>query len=136
MFMDDPYIFSTVITAVLAISIFILALTKQSQSKTLANEIERKESALAEKSIEEIVQSLEITHKEISEKLSKGTSVFNQLKEKLQNTQNQIKHVDVGLLPPTYKFDDRESLKKQIAECFEEQFKDYCQVCCQYSIDY
>jgi len=91
--------------------------------KELANEIQRKKNALKSKTVEEIVNELQESFQEVEQKLISGKPVFDKLKETLKHNADQLKYIDVGLLPPTFQFDDRESLKKQVEECLEQQFK-------------
>lgn len=103
------------------ITLFITYVTSRKQ-KVLESEIERKEKALESKSVNEIVSELQQSFQEIEQKITAGKPVFDQLTGSLQHNTEQLKHIEVGLLPPTFRFDDRESLKKDIGECIEKQF--------------
>jgi len=107
----------------LTVLCFFFAYSTSRRRKELAHEIERKQKALESKTVDELVNELQQSFQEIEQKLSSGKPVFDKLKETLNHNADQLKYIDVGLLPPTFQFDDRESLKKQIEECLEQQFK-------------
>lgn len=107
----------------LTVLCLFFAYSASRRRKELANEIERKQKALESKTVEEIVNELQQSFQDVEQKLSSGKPIFDKLKETLNHNADQLKYIDVGLLPPTFKFDDRESLKKQIEESIEQQFK-------------
>lgn len=104
------------------ITLFIAYLTLRKR-RSLSREIERKESALEAKSVDEIVIELQQSFQKIEQKTVEGKRVYDQLQEILKKNTGQLKYINAGLLPPTFKFDDRESLKKQIEKCLEQQFQ-------------
>ncbi|MGF1692584.1 DUF4041 domain-containing protein [Photobacterium kagoshimensis] len=98
---------------------FFLALNKR---KKLLAEIIRKENLLSEKPIDEILTDLQTSIDEVVLRLSDGKPIYANMKKDLSSSREQLKYIDVGLLPPTYKFDDSESLKERIADCLERQY--------------
>jgi len=111
-----------VLTLLTAVTLVMAYFTFQKR-KSLASEIERKEQALETKSVNEIVHDLQQSFQETEYKITDGRSIYEQLQEALKQNTQQLKYIDVGLLPPTFKFDDRESLKVKIEECLEQQFQ-------------
>ncbi len=118
----ELYQLTSLILAVLtAVTLFIVYSTSRKRNE-LISEIERKEKALENKSVDDIVSELQQSYKEIEQKIVAGKPIFRQLTESLKQKKEQLNYIDVGLLPPTYKFDDRESLKEKIGECLDNQF--------------
>jgi hypothetical protein len=119
----NPYLFTSLLLFLLTLVTLFIAYSTSCKRKELTSEIERKEKALKSKSVGEIVRELQQSFQEVEQKLFAGKPVFNKLTETLNHNADQLKYIDVGLLPPTFKFDERESLKEQIEECLEKQFK-------------
>ncbi len=118
----EPYQLTSLILALFTAITLFLAYSTSRKRKALTSEIERKEQALESKSIDEIVSELQQSFKEVEEKIIAGKPIFEQLTESLEHNNEQLKYINVGLLPPTYKFDDRESLKEEVGECLEKQY--------------
>ncbi|NMP04658.1 DUF4041 domain-containing protein [Pseudoalteromonas arctica] len=119
---ESNQLISLVLAVFTAVVIYMVYSTLYKQ-KDLISEIERKEKALENKSVDEIVSELRQLSHEIELKITNGKPIFEQLTQSLKKNTEQLKYIDVGLLPPTYKFDDPESLKKNIGECHDKQFK-------------
>lgn len=119
----DAYQLTSLLLVILTMLTIFTAYSNYRKRKKLAIEIERKENALKEKPIEEIVQELQNTSEGFEVKLSSGKPIYDELLQTLKKNADQLKYIDVGLLPPTFKFDDREALKDQIDRCFSDQFK-------------
>ncbi|WP_114325984.1 DUF4041 domain-containing protein [Candidatus Colwellia aromaticivorans] len=109
-------------TLFLSIIFTVLGFSKLGTRKAIFLENERKERSLNEKPIEELVQELVNSFNSIEEKKLLGETVFAQLNETLTNSINQLNHINVGLLPPTYKFDDSEALKEKVDRIIKQQF--------------
>ncbi|WP_198419009.1 DUF4041 domain-containing protein [Motilimonas pumila] len=109
----------SVLTAIILFKVY----STSKKSKALASNVERKENALKEKAVEEIVQELVHSIQKVTQKLSDGRPVFSQLQDELSQNIEQLKYIDVGLLPPTFKFDDSQALKDKIDSCLEDQFQ-------------
>ena len=112
----DTYILTSLLLFFLTIITLLIAYRSSRKGKKLSKEVERKEKALEAKSIDEIVKDLEQSIQEIEQKIEAGKPVFDKLKERLKNNAEQLEYIDVGLLPPTFSYDDRESLKEQVQE--------------------
>lgn len=117
-----PYQLTSLLLAIVAVIVMTLVYSTSRQRKNLNAEIERKEKLLKEKPVKQIVYELQQSIKEIQDKIFAGDLVFDRLAEPLKNNTEKLEYIDVGLLPPTYKFDDRESLKEQVGKCLEKQF--------------
>ena len=104
-----------------ALTLFMVYSTSRKR-KELASEIARKEKVLEHKTVNEIVIELQQSFQNVQQKITTGKPIFDKLTKSLLNNAEQLKYIDVGLLPPTFKFDDREFLKKQTRECLEQQF--------------
>ncbi|WP_335908642.1 MULTISPECIES: DUF4041 domain-containing protein [Shewanella] len=101
----------------------LLAYSSVIRRKRLENEVQRKEDALESKPIEVIVQDLQESIKKTEQNIANGKLVHDKLQELINLNNEQMKYIDVGLLPPVYKFDDSESLKAKVSECLEQQFR-------------
>jgi hypothetical protein len=110
------------LTLAIVITLFKAHASKRNH-KQLADENERKVNALKSKPVSVIVDELKQSCQNIEAKIASGMPVYNQVNDLLKENKGQLKYINVGLLPPTFKFDDRESLKIQINACQEQQFK-------------
>jgi hypothetical protein len=119
--LEPQQLTSLLLFFITAITLFLYYFNSH-KSKKLKIEIERKEKTLESKPLDQIVNELQLSFKEIEQKVIAGNPVFEQLNESLKHNTKKLEYIDVGLLPPTFKFDDRESLKVQIGECIEKQF--------------
>jgi hypothetical protein len=119
----DAYHFVWLLLVMLTMSTLLAAYFASRKRKSLSIEIERKEKALKERPIDDIVQELQKSFEEIERKLNDGKPIYDKLLQTLSKNDDQLKYIDVGLLPPTFRFDDRESLKDQIEKCLDQQFQ-------------
>jgi hypothetical protein len=124
MFKDvELYQITLLVLAVLSCVTFFMVYSTSRKRKELTIEIERKEKALKSKPIDQLILDLQKSYQNIEHKLSTGMLVYNELNKKLAHINGQLKFIDVGLFPPTFNFDDNESLKKHIEDCLEVQFE-------------
>jgi hypothetical protein len=111
------------ISVLLTIFFGVLNSIKKRKTKALILETESRKEILKEKSVavinQEIIEKTAITF----EKKESGELTLELLKEQLRDTSNQLKFIDVGLVPPTFKFDDSEALKEKIETVRKEQFQ-------------
>lgn len=119
----ETYHFAWVVLALLACTFFLFAMYTQRQSKNLFIDIDKKKQALVDSPVEEIVQNLQRKSDDIENKIERGQPIYLKLKNELALKKEQLKYIDAGLYPPTFKFDDSQSLKNKIAECIERQYQ-------------
>lgn len=118
-----PYQLTSLLLCVSTALVAFFVYSTSCKRKKLSNEIERREALLESKTVDEIVSDLEQSYQDIEKKIYAGKPILDQLTEPLKHNADQLKYIDVGLLPPTFKFDDREFLKEQISGHLEKQFK-------------
>lgn len=111
---NDPYLLFAGVTFAISLMFVILAITKSKDRKVLSLETDRKRQILSEKIVEEAVAELNSAYEEVKKKVISGTDKHEQLSMFVNNVKEQAKLIDVGLLPPTFKFDDSESFKDVI----------------------
>lgn len=119
----ETYHFAWVVLALLACTFFLFAIYTQRQSKNLFINVDKKKQALADNPVEEIIQNLQRESDDIENKIERGQPIYLKLKDELALKKEQLKYIDVGLYPPTFKFDDSQSLKNKIAEYIERQYQ-------------
>lgn len=117
------YLFAWGGLALLACTFFSFAIYTHRKRKELIIGIDKKKQALADKPVGEIVQSLQRQADDIKDKIELGQPIYLKLRDELALKKNQLKYIDAGLFPPTFKFDDSQSLKNEIAECIERQYQ-------------
>lgn len=112
-----------VISVLLTIFLGVLNLIKKRKTKALTLETESRKEILKEKPVavinQEIIEKTAIT----LQKKESGELTLELLKEQLRDTSKQLRFIDVGLVPPTFKFDDSEALKEKIETIRKEQFQ-------------
>ncbi len=119
--MDEHIISSvsvTIATACLIITAIILI--KLTQVRKYINS---RKKELSEKSIEEILTVINAEHIEIQAKIKNGRMIASELFQRLDEVSEQIKHINVGLIPPTFEITDSESLKQNILNARDKQFE-------------
>jgi len=99
----------------------MLSLRNAFISKRTKVEIQRLETLLIEESVSQRVEELNAKCFEAEQNIDAGKGHFSKLEALLQKAGSQVDYINVGLLPPTYRFDDRESLKESINNCRTEQ---------------
>jgi hypothetical protein len=109
-----------VFVAVLLLSLGIF-LTKKHNKRAVY--IAQKESDLVNFSIDEMLSDIDAQKGAINNKITQGQIVYNQLQEFLEKAQKKANHIDVGLIPPTFDFDDSEELKSAIYQCRTKQYE-------------
>ena len=108
---NDTYLMLGGLAFAVSILFVILAISKSKKRSVLTDEVARKKQILNEKSVEDVVAELSQAYEEIKEKIEAGGDKRIQLLDLISSTNEQSKLIDVGLLPPVFKFDDSESLK-------------------------
>ena len=112
-----------IVLSVLMVIILVMLHSTSKRGKILARNTERMENALKEKTVEEIVHEQQLLVQNVTQKLSDGSLIFSRLQDELSQNDEQLKYIEVGLLPPTFKFDDSQALKNKINSCLEDQFR-------------
>ena len=108
---NEPQLLFAGMAFAISLIFVILAITKSRSRKVLAFETDRKRQILSEKTVEEAVAGLNSAYEEVNKKVISGTDKHEQLSMLVRDAKEQAKLIDVGLLPPTFKFDDSESFK-------------------------
>lgn len=119
---NDTYLMLGGLAFAVSTLFFILAISKSKKRSILTDEVIRKKQNLNEKSVEDVVAELTQAYEEINGKIEAGGDKHRKLLDLISSTNEQSKLIDVGLLPPVFKFDDSESLKEKIKECQLKQF--------------
>ena len=119
---NDTYLMLGGVAFAVSIIFFILAISKSKKRSILTDEVTRKKQVLNDKSVEDVVSELNQAYEEVSGKIKAGGEKHRKLLDLISSTNEQSKLIDVGLLPPVFKFDDSESLKEKIKECQLKQF--------------
>jgi hypothetical protein len=113
------------IVAIAIISIVFIILTNLTRSNIASTKasIIKKKHELEAIEIDEVIIKLKAEIKSIEVSIEKGEAVFNTLKAPLDESQMKYDLIELGLVPPTFSFDDSESIKEKIEECQLEQYK-------------
>jgi hypothetical protein len=118
----DPYLLVIALAAAILIFLVILAKSKSNDSKVLLAETDRKKQILSEKTVEEALAEQHSAYEVLKEKFDSGTGQYEHLTTLVNEAKEETKLIDVGLLPPTFKFDDSESFKRIIKKHQLEKF--------------
>jgi hypothetical protein len=85
--------------------------------------IEHRKEMLSKASVEERLESQRQQKIATEDKLRRGNDYLEQLEKAIQPTVTKLNRINVGLIPPTFRFDDSEELKDSIKECREKQYR-------------
>jgi len=119
----EPYQLVWIVLTLWTFIFFLFARSTQKRCRELLEDIDRKKKALAGKSVEDIVQDLQNIIGDIETKIEHGRPIYSRLKSEVSKNKEQMNYINVGLFPPTYKFDDSQSLKDKVAACIERQYQ-------------
>ncbi|MEO2266835.1 DUF4041 domain-containing protein [Pseudoalteromonas sp. YIC-656] len=107
-------------------AIIVLAIkAKSNHTKRIEQiaETQRQKENLEKESVESQVSKLEDEFDEIEKKITSGQESFKTLEKTNSKLELEREYIEVGLLPPVYRFDDREELKAQINKCYADQYR-------------
>jgi len=107
-----------VVTGFLAIS----ALVMKRKAAELQSLINIRHYELLNNSVEDLITKLKTEIHAIEDKQSLGRKTFLELNQTFKKNQSIWQRIEVGLLPPVFKFDDNEELKADIRMCHEAQY--------------
>jgi cellulose synthase/poly-beta-1,6-N-acetylglucosamine synthase-like glycosyltransferase len=118
-----PDILPTIILASLVITIVFLctSIYLLIKVRNRTKYIKKRNEELENNSIEKMVNALNEQTTELEEKVEKGSQTHHQLIKLLIKSRKTSSHINVGLSPPTFSFEDSETLKSTVQECREEQ---------------
>ena len=85
--------------------------------------ISQRESMLSDESVDERLSRQRQQKADFENKQRVGRDYLDKLDKAIEPTTAQLKRIEVGLVPPIFRFDDSEELKKNIRKCREEQFE-------------
>lgn len=106
-----------------AIILFIYGITKHKQFKKRSTYISECEAMLSEASVSERLANVRQQKSEIEQKQQRGQEFLDKLEQQYVLIREQLARIEVGLVPPIFRFDDSEELKANIRQCREEQFE-------------
>lgn len=115
------YLVSGLITAT-AILVFY-GISQHNKYKTRVEYIDTREALLSVVSIEERLSKQHELKSQLNEKIRLGREHLSKLEKIIKPTTMQLERIQVGLVPPIFRFDDSEDLKESIRKCREEQFE-------------
>lgn len=119
----ESYQLVWIVLALLTLTFLLSTRSTKKKHKSLLEDIDKKQKALTEKSVEELVQDLNNQISDVETKIEYGRPIYSRLKDEATKNKEQMKYINVGLFPPAYKFDDSQSLKDKIATCIEHQYQ-------------
>lgn len=108
----------------LGITLIFLFRAKSKSTKTdkVQSKIDFIRKSIEEESIDSQIEKLTNEQSETRQKIDSGTPILNKVIEAIKKTEEDLKFINVGLLPPVFKFDDCETLKAEIERCHAEQY--------------
>ncbi|WP_322406331.1 hypothetical protein U0358_11215 [Idiomarina sp. PL1-037] len=77
--------------------------------------ISQRESMLSEQSVDELLSKQRQEKADFEEKQRVGRDYLDKLDKAIEPTTAQLKRIEVGLVPPIFRFDDSEELKRIFA---------------------
>lgn len=85
--------------------------------------IAQRELMLSDESVDERLSQQLKKKADFQDKQRVGRDHLAKLEKAIEPTTVQLKRIEVGLVPPIFRFDDSEGLKESISKCREEQFE-------------
>lgn len=111
------------VTSLLFVIVLFKYLGAVKKSKKLTLEIKRREDLLGQTTADKIIAQIKLEATDISAKLENGKSSYNELLKLLNESNIKIKHIDVGLYPPVFKYDDEQLLQKNIISILSTEYE-------------
>ncbi|MDU0111745.1 DUF4041 domain-containing protein [Psychrosphaera aquimarina] len=120
----DIEIIQTIWTALFCLTLLLLIRIKSKTSQTakLEKQIADKKASINSESIEARLERLINEQSDVRHKINIGKPTETKLKDAIKVTEDDLKMINVGLLPPVFNFDDCEMLKEAISECHVAQY--------------
>lgn len=111
------------ISGLLVIIFLIYGFVKRRQFRTRFEYIESRRLLLNNNSIDEVLSQKKKQIVTFSEKAATGQLYLSKLNALLKEYKRKVKRINVGLSPPTFRFDDSETLKNNVNGSREKQFQ-------------
>ncbi len=119
---NEQYHFLIYIGAFLTLFFFLSFLSTRKKNKNIILDNEEKKEALLKTPITKLLGQLDNEIKSTHEKIEAGQIPFKALEERLKKSANDLTFINVGLLPPVFKFDNSEDLKSEIKQAQKAQY--------------
>ena len=109
------------VSGLLVVTFLIYGLVKRRQYRTRFKYIESQRRLLNNNSIDEVLLQKKEQIAAFAEKVATGQLYLSKLNTLLKEYKRKVKRINVGLSPPTFRFDDSETLKNNVNASREKQ---------------
>jgi len=121
--MDDFFQPHILFIATATLICFALSIRNTQRKSSLRNSIQIKRNELKTINVSESVAKLMLEIDVLNEKMSNGEKFVISVNNSLAESELKSQMINVGLIPPTFCFTDSETLKEEIKNYQEEQYK-------------
>ena len=111
------------VSGLLVVTFLIYGLVKRRQYRTRFKYIESQRRLLNNNSIDEVLLQKKEQIAAFAEKVATGQLYLSKLNTLLKEYKRKEKRINVGLSPPTFRFDDSETLKNNVNASREKQYE-------------
>ncbi|MCU7556101.1 hypothetical protein OCL06_16030 [Alteromonas sp. ASW11-19] len=85
--------------------------------------ITERNAMLENATVESLEESLKMQFAQVTEKIKAGRIMMEKVKARSNEYAKQVRRIEVGLTPPTFRFDHSETLKENVIACREKQYE-------------
>ncbi|MBY6064820.1 DUF4041 domain-containing protein [Pseudidiomarina sediminum] len=121
--MDSIAVYLPLGFIVATIILFFYGISENKKYRARREYIRQRKAMLSDESVDERLSKQRQQKADFKEKQRVGRDYLDKLDKAIEPTTAQLKRIEVGLVPPIFRFDDSEDLKDNIRKCREEQFE-------------
>lgn len=92
----ESYQLVWIVLALLTLTFLLSTRSTKKKHKSLLEDIDKKQKALAEKSVEELVQDLNNQISDVETKIEYGRPIYSRLKDEATKNKEQMKYIKIG----------------------------------------
>lgn len=108
--------------SVIAILSLVYAMLKKRVFTARIKSINERKESLKTFTAEEILSEIKNKNQEINDLIAQGKGYLAKLQERFEESRQSINQIDVGLVPPIFRFDDSDKLQSKVRACRDKQF--------------
>ena len=121
--MNDLTIFTIATGIFFTVSILFYGYKKHKLFRMRTEYIQSRQALLTSTTIEALLEAKKEQISALEKRIENGRLHMEKLESLLSDAIAKVRRINVGLSPPTFKFDDSEALKSSVLECRDKQYE-------------
>ncbi len=121
--MNNPLTYLNATAVIISVAVGTLTLFATGARAALRREIQKLRKGIRSEPVIDAVQRLKSESQAVQGKIDAGRPIFERLQVRHVEVREKLRAIDVGLVPPTFRFDDDEKLKQRIDSAQAKQLR-------------